>query len=114
MLTSVVRRPAPAITILCLVVSMGLTAAPPAAAAPKGTWRTHAVRYDDLDLTLQGGVRRLERRIATAVRIVCGPAPATTASAKARLECLAASAANAQAKVEQAVEARRPLVAAQR
>lgn len=114
MLTAVVRRPGPAITILCLAISAGLAAAPPAAAAPKGTWRTHAVRYDDLDLTQQGGVRRLERRVATAVRIVCGPAPATSASAKDRLECMAAASANAQAKVEQAVEARRLLVAAQR
>lgn len=106
MLTSQLRRAAPAAAAL-LGLAASLTAAQPAAAAIKGVWKAHPVAYDDLDLTQDGGVRRLEQRVARAVRIVCGPTPATRASAKDQAECVAAASANARTQVERAVTARR-------
>jgi UrcA family protein len=41
--------------------------------AELGAPRTQEVRYDDLDLSKPAGKARLERRIAQAARIVCGP-----------------------------------------
>jgi UrcA family protein len=44
-------------------------------AANVATVRSITVRYDDLDLNREAGARVLIRRIASAARSACGPAP---------------------------------------
>lgn len=57
-----------------LIGALALTAALPAAASSDDASQpqSRVVRYDDLNLASPAGLARLERRIDTAARVVCG------------------------------------------
>jgi UrcA family protein len=86
------------------LVASALAAIPqPATAAPVEEVRT--VSYLDLDLTRETGVRSLERRVAGAVRKVCGDGPPVTlAERQAHWACAETASADARAQIERAVE----------
>ena len=81
-----------------LVCVLALVAAVPATA------ETRLVRYDDLNLSSQAGIDRLERRINTAARQVCGAfhEPREAVDQKsATSKCMAAAKAGAMKQVAQ-------------
>ena len=89
--------------LLPVAVAASLSAGFPATAS--SVEEVRVVSYADLDLTRQTGRQVLERRVAAAIREVCG-APVTKPLAEAAHQraCAATALQNAQAQVWRAVD----------
>lgn len=78
-----------------LICALALGAALPAA-------ETRVVRYDDLNLSTEAGMKRLETRINGAARVVCGAGGnyrESLAALAAKQKCISESKARAMAQV---------------
>lgn len=102
MISNIVRN-------VSIVLAAGAaTIAVPASAAEVGTAKSVIVRHGDLDLTTDGGVDTLNRRVSTAARSVCGTFHAADLAAKQNvLACRKVALNGALTNVELAVSAAR-------
>ena len=86
-------------SLLAAASALSGAAAPAFAASPQQA-QTRAVSYADLDLSSAAGRARLEQRLATAVRAVCGRAAPTDLNGLAQVAlCRDETLADAQAQL---------------
>ena len=92
-------------TLLSLAIAAVAFTASPAIAQTTGSGQL-IVSYADLDLRTDAGVRRLDRRIRSAVELACGPiSSADPAGKNDVLDCRSETLAAARAQREQVIAA---------
>lgn len=88
--------------MMILALSLGLTGVP-ALAAPATDQPSAEVRIGDLDLTTAQGQQRLETRVKSAARSLCGTGTRGLADIERRSRCIAAALSNARPQAERAI-----------
>lgn len=89
---------------LVAAATVAITAAAPALAAPANSTEFNAtVEHDDLDLTTQRGIARLDERVRTTVRRACANGGRDSASIRLERECRNGALAAAETQVRLAI-----------
>lgn len=88
--------------MIALALSLTITAAP-AAAAPVADHGSSEVRIDDLDLDTPRDRQRLETRIKSAARKLCGTGMRGMAERAREIECVSGAIAATQPQAERAI-----------
>lgn len=91
--------------ILIAAASTALIAAPSAASASpmNSTEFSATVEHDDLDLTTQRGIARLDERVRTEIRRACANGARDSASLRLERQCRASALASAEQGIRIAV-----------
>jgi UrcA family protein len=95
----------PRIAPLALAAAIAMTGLQTAAFAGTEAQVSRQVRYADLDLSTADGQKTLEKRVAAAVREVCGPSGRDLRTMARRAECITTARASTGVIVDQLVAA---------